>query len=521
MKTRETEIVFSASAEQIERLPRVLRELAAMARARPARAIEDRYLDTPTRLLMRAGVACRLRQAGARATLTLKSLTPFRDGLAERVEWSEELRDGDWTGPGPLPGTELRTRLLPLARRLEVACLFELRQARRVYDVTTRDGARLEVSADRTWFAGFPPGDPLERIEVELREGPVEALTRFAAGLRRALKLKPARESKFEYALRAAGLSLPVPAAGPALRIRPRDTVRRAAARALARHLRGLLWNAPGARLGVNPECLHDMRVSARRLRAVLRLFRGHLPPATAAKLAEELKWLGQSLGAVRDLDVHLQECAALRRRPGIAPASDACHAEMNRRRERAYKTLHGDLRNARFRAIPRACRDLIRRLRRPTAAGRATIASRGAEWLRRDLGKILKAGRAIAADTPAAALHRLRIRCKRLRYDCETLRDLYGKPVSKMARRLAALQDVLGAHQDAVAAQALIERAAAESSAAPDAPALSPAFVCCAAAWREEQLARRAAFPEAWRAFDRKKPRRAFLKVLRQTGRG
>jgi CHAD domain-containing protein len=189
----------------------------------------------------------------------------------------------------------------------------------------------------------------------------------------------------------------------------------------------------------------------------------------------------------------------------------------MHGRRERAYEVLRGDLRSARFRAIPRACRDLIRRLRRPTAAGRETIASRGAEWVRRDLGKILKAGRAIAADTPDEALHRLRIRCKRLRYDCETLRDLYGKPVAKMARRLAALQDTLGAHQDAVAAQALIERVAAESAAAPDGPAASQAFVRCAAAWREEQLVRRAAFPEAWRAFDRKKPRRVFLKALRR----
>jgi CHAD domain-containing protein len=258
------------------------------------------------------------------------------------------------------------------------------------------------------------------------------------------------------------------------------------------------------------------MRVGARRLRAVLRMFGDSLPPATAAKLAEELKWLGQSLGAVRDLDVHLQECVALRQRREVALASDACRGEMNRRRERAYEALRDDLRSARFRAIPRTCRDLIRRLRRPTAAGRATIASRGADWLSRDLGKILKAGRAIAADAPDAALHRLRIRCKRLRYACETLQDLYGKPVAKMARRLVALQDVLGAHQDAVAAQALIERAAAESSMASDAPALASAFACCAAALREEQLARRAAFPGAWRAFDRRKPHRAFLKALR-----
>jgi CHAD domain-containing protein len=136
------------------------------------------------------------------------------------------------------------------------------------------------------------------------------------------------------------------------------------------------------------------------------------------------------------------------------------------------------------------------------------------------ELKRILKAGRVIADDTPEEALHRLRVRCKRLRYACETLHDVYGKPVAKMARRLAALQDVLGAHQDAVAAQALIERAIAESACAtPDGVDVAYALGRCAAAWREEQLVRRAAFPEAWKAFDRKRAERAFMRGLRRGG--
>jgi CHAD domain-containing protein len=524
METHATERVFSAAAGQIERLPRVLRRLAAVVRTRPLRVVEDRYLDTPTRLLMRAGVACRRRQVGQRATLTLMSLTPLHEGLADRVELSEALPPGDWTGPGPLPGQEVRTRLLPLTRRLDIERLFELEQTRRLYDVRTRDGARLEVFADRTSLAGSNGDDVLQRIGVELREGSAESLMRFASDLRRALKLKPAKESTFDYALREAGLTVPVPVEGPALRIRPRDTVRQAAARALTLHFRRLLWHVPGTRLGINPECLHDLRVSVRRLRAILRLFRDFLPPATAAKLAEELKWLGQSLGSVRDLDVHLQECAALLGRlPEAArAASEPCRRAMSRRRERAYDAMCRELRSPRFGALKSACRDLIRRLRRPAAAGSAAIAAAGASLMESELKSILKAGRGIAADTPAGTLHRLRVRCKRLRYACETLREVYGKAVAKMARRLAALQDVLGAHQDAVAAQALIERAMAESaSATPDGVEVAYALGRCAAGWREEQLARRAAFPATWKAFDRKKVCRSFRRALRQPPRG
>jgi triphosphatase len=496
----------------------VLRRLAASVNTLPLHTVQDRYLDTPTRLLMRAGVACRLRQVGQRATLTLKSLAPFREGLADRMEWREELPPGDWSWPGPLPGRELRLRLLPLTRRPVVECLFDLEQALRIYDVRTRDGARLEVAAERTSLAGSKGGDTLQRIEIGLREGSAGALIRFAADLRHALKLKPATGSTFEYGLREAGLGMPAPAKGPALRLRPQDTVRKAAARALTLHFRRMLWHEPGTRLGLNPECLHDMRVSLRRLRAILRLFRAFLPPTSAATLAEELKWLGQSLGAVRDLDVHLQDCPAMLGQlpETVRAASGSCRREMSQRRKRAYDAMCRDLRSPRFRALKKAFREWIRRLGRPAAAGGAVIAAEGASLMEAELERILKDGRAIADDTPDEALHRLRVRCKRLRYACETLRDIYGKPVAKMARRLATLQEVLGAHQDAVAAQALIERAMAASVAAtPDGVEAACALGRCAAGWREKQRVCRAAIPEAWKAFDRKKAGRSFRRAL------
>ena len=47
------------------------------------------------------------------------------------------------------------------------------------------------------------------------------------------------------------------------------------------------------------------MRVASRRLRAALSLFADYLP-AEAVRLEPELAWLGQTIGAVRDLDVQL-----------------------------------------------------------------------------------------------------------------------------------------------------------------------------------------------------------------------
>src|ERR1700675_150322 len=77
--------------------------------------------------------------------------------------------------------------------------------------------------------------------------------------------------------------------------------------------LRRLLaaWHAhePGARLGHDPEALHQLRITARRIDATLGLFKHQLPMALlhARKTA---KTVLRTLGAARDLDVQLAELA-------------------------------------------------------------------------------------------------------------------------------------------------------------------------------------------------------------------
>ena len=48
------------------------------------------------------------------------------------------------------------------------------------------------------------------------------------------------------------------------------------------------------------------MRVATRRLRAALRIFAAGIPPRLQARMSQELRWLGELLGGVRDLDVQL-----------------------------------------------------------------------------------------------------------------------------------------------------------------------------------------------------------------------
>jgi CHAD domain-containing protein len=74
---------------------------------------------------------------------------------------------------------------------------------------------------------------------------------------------------------------------------------------------------------------------------------------------------------------------------------------------------------------------------------------------LRQRYRKIRRSARKLAPDPEPAMLHRLRIRCKRLRYALEFLSPLYDEPAESTIRRLVKVQDLIGAHQDAQVAMA------------------------------------------------------------------
>ena len=134
---------------------------------------------------------------------------------------------------------------------------------------------------------------------------------------------------------------------------------------------------------------------------------------------------------------------------------------------------------------------------------------------------RVLKSGRGAGASSTDAELHRLRIRCKRLRYACEFLSDLYGPPVKKFAMRVKALQDILGAHQDAVVAQRTLakftERISAGESEARD---LYGAVGQLMAVQARRTAECRAEFKDAWERFDRVKVRAPLEASLEEAAR-
>lgn len=290
------------------------------------------------------------------------------------------------------------------------------------------------------------------------------------------------------------------------------DDARAAARRVLAFHLAAFQREAPAAR-GGDVEAVHQFRVATRRLRATLQLFAPMLPASTVGAVAEGLSWLGRGIGGVRDLDV-------------LALAVAACGRRFGDDARAALRPLEHDVLERRAVALAELarildtgqCRQLLARLTqltvsRPAARGAVRLGDVAADLVRPLLRAVQRAGRDLDAETPAVALHRLRVRVKRLRYACETLAALAGDDMRPVLRRMVRLQDLLGEHQDAVT-QAVWLRAYAGSAQLPPATLLSTGALVDRLDRHARKL--RARVPQMWRRFDRGRVRRTLGESLR-----
>jgi CHAD domain-containing protein len=237
-----------------------------------------------------------------------------------------------------------------------------------------------------------------------------------------------------------------------------------AARRVLSTQLRRLRSHDPGTREGSDPEELHDMRVATRRMRAALRTYGPALPRSIRRRLVEDLRWLGRRLGAVRDLDVLLERFVASRADPRLLQ-------HLRSRRGAARDRMLPALRSRRYLRLVSTLDAVCRGWSVEPLPGRAfePAALHAAARARRALDRLVREGDAAMERPEAARLHETRIRAKRLRYILEFHREAGGAPCGGMIRRLKAAQDHLGAHQDAVVAEAEVRAFVGSHGAALD----------------------------------------------------
>jgi CHAD domain-containing protein len=225
-----------------------------------------------------------------------------------------------------------------------------------------------------------------------------------------------------------------------------------------------VLKNVPAALAGA-PDAIHQIRVSARRLRSLLAAVRPMLSAEHYRWANDELKWLLSALGEARNWHVFAENLlkpakAALPLPPDIDPLTQSVAEAQSAATERAKAAI----------LSPRYTDSLLKLLRwfeahgwrdqpvsKHSAALMSPISDIAPALIRRRYRQAVKRSKHFA-KLDLAQRHKLRIALKKLRYMTEFLGDLFDRRrVKAFLRVLKPLQDALGATNDVRAAHALI----------------------------------------------------------------
>lgn len=229
--------------------------------------------------------------------------------------------------------------------------------------------------------------------------------------------------------------------------------------RALEVRLAGLQGLLAPAGWAEDTEQLHQVRVSARRLGAALDLVDpGAYPGHKGQRRA--LKRLVDILGLPRELDVHAGHLAQRRAQAastGLAAALEYLLERLDRARAKARRTMHKELADLRLRELDR----LLEVPALPAPFQRASLQEAAWACLEPRAQAALGELGALAAQEDPPALHKARVRIKKLRYAVESLEGAFAAVPEAVLKDLRVLQSLLGEHHDQAALGALLREEA------------------------------------------------------------
>ena len=463
----------------------------------PTLDMRSTYYDTSDLRLARSGVTLRHRtgeSGGPRWTL---KLPVAGEGATVRDEQHFEAP----AGRVPRAAKDLATAYVRSATLAPVASMRTRRHRWALKDMGGEELAEV-VDDEVSVYEGRRAVGRFRELEVEGRSLGLEELSGIADLLREAGATPSEPIPKAVRALGARATGQPdVPSD---IEVAPSDPSGRAVQRALARGLGRLLTNDPGVRLGDDVESVHQMRVATRRLRSDLRTFAVLVQEEWSGPLVTELKWLGETLGRVRDLDVQIERLRAVS--GDLQEDASVLFEVLGQRHAEANEALLHDLGSARYKRLLDGLVDAVAAPAFTTRA-RAPCVEELPPLVAKTWRKLAKAGRKLEPEGPDDDFHRVRILAKRARYAAEAVGGPLGAARSKQAKRFAracaAVQETLGELQDAVVASGLIQAVAAEH---PCNGRVNLALGRLIERHQLRQAEARSSFPQVWKRLDTKR---------------
>ncbi|MBP2334098.1 CHAD domain-containing protein [Saccharothrix coeruleofusca] len=492
---RETERKYEAPAGTA--LPDLAGLPGVAAAAGPEeQRLEAVYYDTPDLRLARAGLTLRRRTGGHDAGWHLK--LPVGGDTREEVR----LPVGE---AAEHPPEELGALVRVHARGGELGPVARIETTRQRWQLVDAHGELLaEVVEDLVSAQAVPDGtgaDSWREIEVELGEGGEPKLLKRVERLLAEAGIRRSTSSAKLTRLLADRLSSPGPAPGSA------GTAGGVVLAYLREQADALKRQDPRVRRQED-DAVHQMRVATRRMRSALQAFGSIVDRDRTRELTDELKWLAGVLGQARDLEVLRGrfEGVVAGLEPELVPGPVA--ARLTRHfaplETEAQRALVAALDSSRYFALLDAVDALLADPPLTPLADRKAVKvlpSLVERTYRRLAKRAAEATRHIGDDD--TALHETRKAAKRLRYAVEAVEPLFGKRATRYRKRLKALQELLGEHQDSVVARPVLRELGAQAQRDNE-----NAFAFGLLHGLEQGRARHAEerFPAAWRALGRPK---------------
>lgn len=401
------------------------------------------YYDSTDQHLSRSGLVLRIRQTETGYEATLKSEGKASGGLHVREEVNHSQ-----SGPEPDPQAY---ETYPLGKKV-IKCLqgetlipqFETRFQRNQVLLQDEMGNQVEMALDQGDILARGQSEPLNEIELELKEGSALALLKMGKSLAEAMPLYLESRSKYARGLSLAGLMQKEQ--------EKKKLIRKAAApeslyQLLLEHLDDLIIREKALALNPeNPEMIHAYRIAIRTTRALMVFGKGLFPPEAYLLGQKLLKTLLEETGETRQLDVMegLYHEQGVRQKEMTHFLDYLQHQRLRSQSIWLEKIKTGQTTSTYLDLWILWQETLLERDDKDEVSLKSYYDQRIGQ-LHKSVLRSEKAGK----RGGSAEEHRWRIKAKSLRYILETFEDLNGPKEKKWIGQLKKTQDILGRVRD------------------------------------------------------------------------
>ena len=220
--------------------------------------------------------------------------------------------------------------------------------------------------------------------------------------------------------------------------------------------------NEPGLIDDLDTEFLHQWRVSLRKVRSVLTLFKGVVAAHTLDQLKQDFKDIMQDTNQMRDRDVYLLskddyfDLIPPKAHPGLEVLFELLQQDRNE----AFGKVKAMLTSKAYKKQIKSIQKLFENPKQLPKGPKADAPSKpfAADLVLKRYKKVCRLAANITETTPDETIHELRIQCKKLRYLIESAQPLFdAKQVKRLLKTLKGLQEHLGSFNDQSVQQATL----------------------------------------------------------------